>query len=131
MGRVRSGQEVIKNSRAGSGHEPRETNGPLVGRASTTRESFFTDRPAHPARGSDTSKCYLYRFKGSSFTDVEQYSPSAAWSAVLGPARLSLCPGWQRAAESDQRQAWVRGPKVYLLRAVTEGLCHYQKQQQQ
>ena len=55
-GRVRSGQEVIKSSRVGSGHDP-VRNGSPAGRASMTRKLVFADSrvgPAHPVRRSDT-----------------------------------------------------------------------------
>ena len=53
-GRVESGQEVFKISRAGFGHDPRDTDH-FAGQAMMTRELFWADprvKPADVARGS-------------------------------------------------------------------------------
>ena len=63
-GRLKLGQEVMRSSRVGSGHDE---NGSFAGRASMTRELVSADPrvgPAHPARGSDTqnsSRSFIQR----------------------------------------------------------------------
>ena len=69
--------------------------------------------------------------KGSAGYPAAPRTEPAARSAALGTARLSLCPGLRRAEESNQRQARVKGTRVYLLQAVTEGLWHYYQKRQQ
>ena len=63
-GRARSDQEVMKISRVGSGHDPRERGNSRVGSARPA--SCFLQ--SHSARGCDTSKAFFFLPKGFSRT---------------------------------------------------------------
>lgn len=69
------GQEVMKRSRVGSGNGPRKTTHSRVGpKKKMDRELFSVDPrvgPAHPSRGTDTSKTSRFLLKGFSRTNTQ------------------------------------------------------------
>ena len=66
-GRVRSGQEVFKISRVGSGHDPRDT-GHFAGQAIMTRELFWAEPRVQPADLAGGSA--FFKLTGESHVDA-------------------------------------------------------------